>query len=104
MHCAHVVCISTINPGRCFIKGHHASSRFSADLSAGASTSHGPAMGVLEMRVHPGDGALVMLLPAGGFIVLGLLIAAKRALDVRKPSPWSHSSSIEGPASVTAAS
>jgi electron transport complex protein RnfE len=59
----------------------------SGTLFAGASTLLGPAMGVLEMRVYPGDGALVMILPAGGFIVLGLLIAAKRAMDARQASP-----------------
>jgi electron transport complex protein RnfE len=56
------------------------------------------------MRVYPGDGALVMILPAGGFIVLGLLIAAKRAMDARKPSSRAQSSSIEGAAPVAAAS
>jgi len=59
----------------------------SGTLFAGASTLLGPSMAVLEMRVYPGDGALVMILPAGGFVVLGLLIAAKRAMDARQPSP-----------------
>jgi electron transport complex protein RnfE len=76
----------------------------SGTLFAGASTLLGPAMGVLEMRVYPGDGALVMILPAGGFIVLGLLIAAKRAMDARKPSPRAQISSIKGAAPVAAAS
>lgn len=59
----------------------------SGTLFAGASTLLGPAMSVLETRIYSGDGALVMILPAGGFVVLGLLISAKRALDARKPSP-----------------
>ncbi len=54
----------------------------SGTLFAGAATLLGPAMAPLQMRLYPGDGALVLVLPAGGFIVLGLLIAAKRALDV----------------------
>ncbi|MDR3371240.1 electron transport complex subunit E [Rhodoferax sp.] len=59
----------------------------SGTLFAGASTLLGPALAGLEMRLYPGDGALVMILPAGGFVVLGLLISAKRALDARKPAP-----------------
>jgi electron transport complex protein RnfE len=55
----------------------------SGTLFAGAATLLGPAMAPLQMRIYPGDGALVLILPAGGFIVLGLLIAAKRTLDVR---------------------
>ncbi|OGB76223.1 MAG: electron transport complex subunit RsxE [Burkholderiales bacterium RIFOXYC12_FULL_60_6] len=69
----------------------------SGTVFAGASNLLGPAMGVLEMRVYPGDGALVMILPAGGFIVLGLMIAAKRAMDARKPAPRLHSVSLETP-------
>ena len=55
----------------------------SGTLFAGAATLLGPAMAPLQMRIYPGDGALVLILPAGGFIVLGLLISAKRTLDVR---------------------
>ncbi|MDD2809266.1 electron transport complex subunit E [Rhodoferax sp.] len=62
----------------------------SGTLFSGAANLLGPAMGVLEMRLYPGDGILVMILPAGGFIVLGLMIAAKRALDARKPAPQAH--------------
>ena len=56
-------------------------------------------MGVLEMRVYPGDGALIMILPAGGFIVLGLMIAAKRTLDARKsaPRPQAASANVTSP-------
>ncbi|APW45432.1 electron transport complex subunit E [Rhodoferax antarcticus] len=56
----------------------------SGTLFAGASTLLGPALGILEMRIYPGQGALVMILPAGGFIALGLMIAAKRAMDARQ--------------------
>ena len=57
----------------------------SGTLFAGAANLLGPTMSFLEMRLYPGDGALVMILPAGGFIVLGVMIAAKRAWDVRHP-------------------
>lgn len=59
----------------------------SGTVFAGAANLLGPAMGVLEVRLYPGDGALVMILPAGGFIVLGLMIAAKRTWDARRPQP-----------------
>lgn len=55
----------------------------SGTLFAGAATLLGPAMAPLEMRLYTGDGALVLILPAGGFIMLGLLLAAKRSLDAR---------------------
>lgn len=76
----------------------------SGTLFAGASTLLGPGMGALEMRVYPGDGALVMILPAGGFIVLGLLIAAKRAMDARKPAPRAQDISIHDSTPLAAAS
>lgn len=76
----------------------------SGTVFSGASNLLGPAMSVLEMRVYPGDGALVMILPAGGFIVLGLMIAAKRAMDARKPAPRPQSVSVETPTPVAAAS
>lgn len=52
-------------------------------LFAGAHTLLGPAFAWMELRVYPGDGALMMILPPGAFIVVGFLIAAKRALDAR---------------------
>lgn len=76
----------------------------SGTVFSGASNLLGPAMGVLEMRVYPGDGALVMILPAGGFIVLGLMIAAKRAMDARKPSSHVQDVSCHSPKPVVAAS
>jgi electron transport complex protein RnfE len=76
----------------------------SGTLFAGASTLLGPALAGLEMRLYPGDGALVMILPAGGFIVLGLLIAVKRAMDARKPAPRPQTTSIATNATVAAAS
>lgn len=76
----------------------------SGTLFSGASSLLGPAMAILETRVYPGDGALVMILPAGGFIVLGLMIAAKRALDARTPSPQVQEASCHSPKPVAAAS
>lgn len=70
----------------------------SGTLFSGAANLLGPALGVLEMRVYPGDGALVLILPAGGFIVLGLMIAAKRALDARQPAPRAQAAAVETPA------
>jgi Na+-translocating ferredoxin:NAD+ oxidoreductase subunit E len=76
----------------------------SGTVFSGASNLLGPAMGVLEMRIYPGDGALVMILPAGGFIVLGLMIAAKRAMDARKLTPRAQAPALEASAPVAAAS
>ena len=59
----------------------------SGTLFSGASTLLGSAFKVLELRIYPGDGALVLILPAGGFIVLGLMLAAKRTLDARQAAP-----------------
>jgi len=76
----------------------------SGTVFSGASNLLGPAFAVLEMRVYPGDGALVMILPAGGFMVLGLMIAAKRAMDARKPSSHVQDVSCHSPKPVVAAS
>lgn len=76
----------------------------SGTLFSGAANLLGPVMGWLEVRVYPGDGALVMILPAGGFIVLGLMIAAKRTLDARKSSARPQSASADTAAAAVAAS
>ena len=76
----------------------------SGTVFSGAANLLGPAFAALEMRVYPGDGALVMILPAGGFIVLGLMIAAKRALDARKPAPRPQSTPVDTTSPVAAAS
>lgn len=75
----------------------------SGTLFSGAASMLGPTMGFLEMRVYPGGGALVMILPAGGFIVLGLMIAAKRTLDARRKSPSQQSAPVDIPTSAVAA-
>ncbi|MDD2915063.1 MAG: electron transport complex subunit E [Gallionella sp.] len=56
----------------------------SGTLFADASLLFGPAFKVMEMRLLPEDtGILMMILPPGGFLTLGLLVVGKRILDVR---------------------
>lgn len=53
-------------------------------LFADASLLLGPAFKFMEMRILPPDtGVLMMILPPGGFLAAGLLVAGKRLLDVR---------------------
>jgi len=53
-------------------------------LFAQASLLLGPSFAFLETTVLPGyGGVLMMILPPGGFLVLGLLLAGKRVLDAR---------------------
>lgn len=54
-------------------------------LFANASGLLGPAFTFLEMRLVPADfpNMLVMILPPGGFLVVGTLLAAKRLIDRR---------------------
>ncbi|HSV29928.1 MAG TPA: electron transport complex subunit E [Candidatus Omnitrophota bacterium] len=54
-------------------------------LFANASGLLGPAFTFLELKLVPADypGVLVAILPPGGFIGLGLLIAGKRLIDRR---------------------
>ena len=54
-------------------------------LFAQASLLLGPGFAFLETTVIPDfNGALLMVLPPGGFLVLGLLLAAKRAWESRR--------------------
>lgn len=56
----------------------------SGTLFADASLLLGPAFKAIEMHVLPSSmNVLMMILPPGGFIVTGLLVVAKRILDVR---------------------
>lgn len=60
----------------------------SGTLFADAHLLLGPAFRFLEMRVMPPDtGVLVMILPPGGFLATGLLIAGKRMIDIRAGKP-----------------
>ena len=53
-------------------------------LFAQASLLLGPAFSFMEVKVIPNySGALMMILPPGGFLVLGMLLVAKRKLDQR---------------------
>lgn len=54
----------------------------SGTLFAHASSLLGPSFSWLEMQILPeSSGVLLAILPPGGFIVLGLMIAAKRVID-----------------------
>ena len=56
----------------------------SGTLFANAHLLLGQAFGFLELRVIPDyKGVLLMILPPGGFLVLGFLLAAKRVLEAR---------------------
>jgi len=53
-------------------------------LFADASLLLGPAFAGMEIRVLPeSTNVLMMILPPGGFLVTGLLVVAKRMLDLR---------------------
>ena len=57
----------------------------SGTLFAGASLLLGPAFAFLELTIIPAyKGFLLMVLPPGGFLVLGLLLAAKRTLEAAR--------------------
>lgn len=56
----------------------------SGTLFTHASSLLGPAFHWMELQILPPDtGVLLAILPPGGFIVLGLLIASKRMIDQR---------------------
>ncbi len=56
----------------------------SGTLFADASLLFGPYFKFMELRLLPEDtGIMMMILPPGGFLVLGLLVVGKRILDVR---------------------
>ena len=60
----------------------------SGTLFADASLLLGPAFKFMELRLLPQDtGILVAVLPPGGFLATGLLLAAKRLLDIRAGKP-----------------
>ena len=56
----------------------------SGTLFSQASSLLGPSFAFLEMKIPAYDGALLMILPPGGFAVLGLLLAAKRASELKR--------------------
>jgi len=57
----------------------------SATLFANAHLLLGPSFAFLETTIIPDyKGFLLMILPPGGFIVVGMLLAVKRVLDQRK--------------------
>jgi electron transport complex protein RnfE len=57
----------------------------SGTLFAGASLLLGPAFAFLELTLIPAyTGFLLMVLPPGGFLVLGLLLAGRRTLEAAR--------------------
>jgi Na+-translocating ferredoxin:NAD+ oxidoreductase subunit E len=63
-------------------------------LFSGASLLLGQNFAFLEMTIIPHyKGMLLMILPAGGFIAMGFLIAGKRLLDLRAKEKATASSS-----------
>ena len=53
-------------------------------LFADASLLLGPAFKFMELRLLPEEmGVLLMILPPGGFLVTGLLVVAKRMIDLK---------------------
>lgn len=68
----------------------------SGTVFAQASQLLGPAFSFLEMKPFPDyGGALLMILPPGGFAVLGFILAGKRLIDARRasgavPAPSGH--------------
>ena len=56
----------------------------SGTVFAQASALLGSAFAFLELRLPAWNGALLMILPPGGFAVLGFLLAAKRAWALRQ--------------------
>ena len=74
-------------------------------LFAQASALLGPNFEFLELKVPRFDGALLLILPPGGFAVLGFLLAGKRVWERRRASPPNNSApEAEAGASVTAPS
>lgn len=60
----------------------------SGTLFSQASLLLGPAFSFLEIKVIPNyPGVLMMILPPGGFLVLGCLLVAKRLIDQRVAKP-----------------
>ena len=55
----------------------------SGTLFSDASLLLGPAFKCMELRILPDSGVLMMILPPGGFIVTGLVVVAKRMLDLK---------------------
>ncbi len=56
----------------------------SGTLFSNASNLLGPSFAFLEMKLPGYGGALLMILPPGGFAILGFLLAGKRAMEARQ--------------------
>lgn len=76
----------------------------SGTLFADAALLLGPGMGFLETVVFADyPGFLILILPPGGFIVLGGLLALKAVIDARRPSLEAEIKAIRAPRVFTAA-
>lgn len=76
----------------------------SGTLFADAALLLGSRMGFLETTVFADyPGFLILILPPGGFIVLGGLLALKALIDARKPSLEAELKAIRAPKVFTAA-
>lgn len=70
-------------------------------LFANAHLMFGPAFSVLETQVLPPDsGALMMILPPGGFLAIGLLIAGRRRIEQHVQSRARGEQPLAAPASA----
>jgi electron transport complex protein RnfE len=75
----------------------------SGKLFASASLLLGPNFGFLETVLFPHyQGMLLMILPPGGFIVLGFLIALKRVIDTRRAAARRRAGEPAGAAAAVA--
>lgn len=76
----------------------------SGTLFANASVLLGPHFAFLETTVIPDYGGfLILILPPGGFIVLGLLLALKSMLEADRRLPEAARDRVPGPKVFTAA-
>lgn len=70
----------------------------SGTLFAHASLLLGNSMSFIEMNIFPHyNGTLLLILPPGGFLCLGLILAGKRVLDRRLQQMQEHKRSKEEP-------
>lgn len=72
----------------------------SGTVFANASLLLGPAFSFLEVRLAPPDypGMLLMILPPGGFLAVGFLLAGKRLIETRRRQPAATAAVGEGAA------
>ena len=72
----------------------------SGTLFAQASNLLGPSFAILEMKLPGYGGALLMILPPGGFAILGFLLAGKRIMESRAAERAAQNSPSTSPATA----